>query len=159
MRAHLLIWVLGSAFFGAYYASFGYDPGATPEMVAKSPLGLVSLAGFIAVVIAVQTLAMPVIFLLNEGRIEWQRVRTAAALWVAQGLLAVALLLVVVGVYRFAGSVSGGWPGSWCDVVVGALIGAALGLPIGLGVARLRIGERWRTLRQRADPISSPESH
>lgn len=153
-RVHLLIWVLGSALYGAYLASFGYDPTATSESVDKSPRGLIRLAGFVAVVTAAQALLVPLFYRLNEGKFDRQRVRAGAALWFVQGMLIAAVVLAAVGVYELAGRLTGGWPGDRGDMVFGAALGAALGLVAGFGVSRIGLSERWRAHQREAEPVA-----
>jgi hypothetical protein len=132
MSGRLLPWVFIVAWGGAAYGGAGYDPESDAEMVARQLPGLVSVAGFGAVVIFVQTLLLPVICLINEGRCDWRKVRTGAVQWIVFGALMIALMFAGVGAYRLAGGVSGGWPGGLLAGAVGALIGALLGAALGV---------------------------
>ena len=156
MSAHLLPWVPFAAFCGACYAAGGYDPESTPEMLDRQLPGIVQVAGFGVGGVVLMILALPWLHLLNEGRCDGRRVRTEAVQLAAFAALAVTLMFAVVGGYRLAGVVTGGWSADWRAAAVGALLGAALGLLLGLGSARLRLAERLGG-PQRAEPVAAPD--
>jgi hypothetical protein len=120
-------------------------------MLDRQLPGIVRVAGVGVGWVVMMILALPWLLLLNEGRCDGRRVRKDSARLAAFAALAVTLMFAVVGGFRLAGVVTGGWPGDWRAAAVGALIGAALGFLLGLGSARLRLAERSGG-HQRAEP-------
>jgi hypothetical protein len=143
VRAHLLSWALGPAFFGAVFAAHGGE--SFPDPPGKWP-GLLGALGGLALFLAgfglAQAALMVVVQRLNEGRNDWAEVRRMAAAMAVK----VALLGYVLGslmtLHVLAAVVLGGWKGGWLAALVGAGVGAAFGLPSGLAVAWLRIPRR-----------------
>jgi hypothetical protein len=121
-------------------------------MLDRQLPGIVRLAGFGVGGIVLMILALPWLHLLNEGRCDARTVRAEAAQLAVFAALAITLMFAVVGGYRLAGVVTGGWPGGWRATVVGAPLGIALGLLLGLGSARLRLAEQLGR-HQKAEPV------
>jgi hypothetical protein len=118
-------------------------------MLDRQLPGIARVAGVGVGGIALMILALPWLHLFNEGRCDGRRVRIEAAQLAVFAALAVTLMFAVVGGYRLAGVVTGGWPGDWRASAVGALLGAAFGFL--LGSAQLRLAER-SVGPQRAEP-------
>jgi hypothetical protein len=145
MRAHLLNWVIGPAFLGALFGSFGCDaPDAPPGLDAW--LGILGTVAGLAVFftgagVILMGIAV-VVHRLTEGRFKWAELRQLATLMAVKLALLVFVLGLLMATAQLALTVTGGWEGGWLAAAVGAMVGAAVGLLAGLVVAWLKIPAR-----------------
>jgi hypothetical protein len=145
MKAHLLNWMIGPAFLGALFGSFGAGPVPAPSpaewLDIFVTLGRVGafFGGGLLVLLTIMVLARRGV----EGRFPpWAEVRLFATVMAVKVALMVFAMGMIIIVSLIAALVTGGWQGSWHTALVGAAVGAALGLPLGLGVAWLKIPQR-----------------
>jgi hypothetical protein len=148
MRVHLLKWTLGPAFFGAVVAASGFGPQSAFQSGEEMLRGLGLVAGFVGLATVWLILLTVAGHWLMPESFPWAVVRLGVKSLAVRSTLLFAFFVAVIGVYQFAGFLSGGWGAGWraTPVGIGVLVGALLGLAAGLAIARIRRAERLGTV-------------